>query len=136
MKITDVRARRVRVGLEPPFRAAWDPEPRRAFEATLVSIETDEGITGVGSGDTMDGFEAYEEHFLGMVMRMGEGLTHAGTQALMADPGPPGIERTCGEPSLALLAEAEARRHVLNLLQVEMRVSRAAGDVSHAAERI
>ena len=49
----------------PAVPAAWDPDPRRHFDATIVSVETDEGVTGVGSGDTMDGFEAYEHLFLG-----------------------------------------------------------------------
>src|SRR5438309_400413 len=64
MKITDVRVRRLRAGLEPPFRAAWDPVPRTFFDATLVFVDTDEGITGVGSGDTMDGFEPFIPLFL------------------------------------------------------------------------
>ena len=39
--------------------------PRRHFDATLVRVETDEGITGYGSGDTMDGFEPFESLFTG-----------------------------------------------------------------------
>ena len=58
MKITAIRLDRMRRPLDPPFRAAWDPVPRRHFDATLVRVETDEGITGFGSGDTMDGFAA------------------------------------------------------------------------------
>jgi D-galactarolactone cycloisomerase len=65
VKITAVRLRRVALELDPPFAAAWDPVPRRRFEATLVLVETDEGLTGVGSGDTMDGFEPYEHLFVG-----------------------------------------------------------------------
>ncbi len=65
MKITDVRVRRVRAALEPPFYAAWDPVPRRSFDATLVFVDTDEGVTGVGSGDTMDGFEQFTDLFVG-----------------------------------------------------------------------
>ncbi len=65
MKITAVRLDRLRLDLDPPFHAAWDPVPRRHFDATLVRVETDEGIVGVGSGDTMDGFEAFEHLFLG-----------------------------------------------------------------------
>ena len=53
------------VPLEPPFAAAWDPEPRRTFAVTIVRVETDEGLIGIGSGDTMDGFEAYEHLFVG-----------------------------------------------------------------------
>jgi L-alanine-DL-glutamate epimerase-like enolase superfamily enzyme len=65
MKITAIRLTRMTLPLDPPFSAAWDPNPRRDFPATLVTVETDAGIVGVGSGDTMDGFEAYEHLFLG-----------------------------------------------------------------------
>jgi L-alanine-DL-glutamate epimerase-like enolase superfamily enzyme len=65
VKITAIRLDRMRLPLDPPFRAAWDPVPRRWFDATLVRVETDEGVTGFGSGDTMAGFGAYEELFLG-----------------------------------------------------------------------
>ena len=65
MKITAIRLDRMRLPLDPPFRAAWDPVPRRHFDATLVRVETDEGITGFGSGDTMDGFGAFADLFIG-----------------------------------------------------------------------
>ena len=65
MKITAIRLDRMRLPLDPPFPAAWDPVPRRHFDATLVRVETDEGITGFGSGDTMDGFEPFADLFLG-----------------------------------------------------------------------
>jgi L-alanine-DL-glutamate epimerase-like enolase superfamily enzyme len=65
VKIERVRLERRSIELDPPFHAAWDPEPRRSFEATLVLVETDEGLTGIGSGDTMDGFERYERLFVG-----------------------------------------------------------------------
>jgi D-galactarolactone cycloisomerase len=65
VKITKIRLERRTLPLDPPFLAAWDPNPRTSFEATLVFVETDEGLTGIGSGDTMDGFERYEHHFLG-----------------------------------------------------------------------
>ncbi len=65
MKIERVRLERRSIELDPPFHAAWDPEPRRSFEATLVLVETDEGLAGIGSGDTMDGFERYEHLFVG-----------------------------------------------------------------------
>ena len=64
MRITAIRLRRVAHELDPPFEPAWDPVPRRRFEATIVLVETDEGLTGIGSGDTMDGFEAYEHLFI------------------------------------------------------------------------
>lgn len=65
MKITGVRLRRLSCPLDPPFVAAWDPSPRGSFDATLVLVETDEGLVGVGSGDTMDGFERFEHLFVG-----------------------------------------------------------------------
>lgn len=65
MRITGIRLTRLVLPLDPPFNAAWDPNPRTTFPATLVEVETDAGVIGVGSGDTMDGFEAYEHLFLG-----------------------------------------------------------------------
>jgi L-alanine-DL-glutamate epimerase-like enolase superfamily enzyme len=65
MKITNIRLDRLRLELDPPFYAAWDPVPRRWFNASIVRVETDEGITGIGSGDTMDGFDAYKHLFIG-----------------------------------------------------------------------
>jgi D-galactarolactone cycloisomerase len=65
VRIERVRLERRSIELDPPFHAAWDPEPRRSFEATIVLVETDEGLTGIGSGDTMDGFERYEHLFVG-----------------------------------------------------------------------
>jgi D-galactarolactone cycloisomerase len=65
VRITRIRIERRTLELDSPFLAAWDPDPRLSFEATLVFVETDEGVTGVGSGDTMDGFERYEELFTG-----------------------------------------------------------------------
>jgi D-galactarolactone cycloisomerase len=65
VKITGVRVVRVSRALDPPFRAAWDPNPRRTTEATLVFVDTDEGLTGVGSGDTMSDFPRYARHFVG-----------------------------------------------------------------------
>lgn len=65
MKIIDIRIKRLSHDLDPPFYAAWDPTPRRIFKATLVFVDTDEGLTGVGSGDTMAGFEGFEHLFLG-----------------------------------------------------------------------
>jgi L-alanine-DL-glutamate epimerase-like enolase superfamily enzyme len=65
VRITAIRLERLVLPLDPAFPAAWDPVPRRSFGATLVRVETDEGVTGIGSGDTMDGFEAFEHLFVG-----------------------------------------------------------------------
>jgi D-galactarolactone cycloisomerase len=50
MRIAAVETRVYRYPLEPPLRVAWDPRPRRAQEATLVLVHTDEGMSGLASG--------------------------------------------------------------------------------------
>jgi len=65
LRITAVKLQRLRIELEPPFEAAWDPTPRHRFDATIVRVETDAGLVGIGSGDTMGGFEAFEHLFTG-----------------------------------------------------------------------
>jgi len=65
MRITAIRCQQLTVPLDPPFPAAWDPIPRTRFAITLVRVETDEGVVGIGSGDTMDGFDAFAHLFLG-----------------------------------------------------------------------
>jgi L-alanine-DL-glutamate epimerase-like enolase superfamily enzyme len=65
VKIITIRLDRMRLPLDPPFSAAWDPVPRRHFDATLVRVETDAGLVGYGSGDTMDGFGAFADLFIG-----------------------------------------------------------------------
>jgi D-galactarolactone cycloisomerase len=65
MRVTAIRTQRLRLPLDPPFNAAWDPTPRRAFEATVVRVETDAGLVGIGSGDTMAGFDEFEHLFIG-----------------------------------------------------------------------
>jgi D-galactarolactone cycloisomerase len=65
VRITAIRCQRLVLPLEPPFYAAWDPTPRRSFEATIVRVETDEGLVGIGSGDTMNGFDDFVSGFVG-----------------------------------------------------------------------
>jgi L-alanine-DL-glutamate epimerase-like enolase superfamily enzyme len=65
VKITAIRIQRLRLPLHPPFYPAWDPDPRVEFGATIVRVQTDEGVTGIGSGDTMGGFEEFERLFVG-----------------------------------------------------------------------
>jgi L-alanine-DL-glutamate epimerase-like enolase superfamily enzyme len=65
VRITGIRLDRLVMPLDPAFPAAWDPVPRRSFAATIVRVETDEGVVGIGSGDSMDGFEAYRHLFVG-----------------------------------------------------------------------
>ena len=65
VKITGIRLDRLVLPLDPPFPAAWDPRPRTTFGATIVRVETDAGLVGIGSGDTMAGFEAFSHLFVG-----------------------------------------------------------------------
>jgi D-galactarolactone cycloisomerase len=65
MQITAIRLQRLVLPLDPPFFAAWDPVPRRSFEATIVRVETDAGLVGVASGDTMSGFDEFVPLFVG-----------------------------------------------------------------------
>jgi L-alanine-DL-glutamate epimerase-like enolase superfamily enzyme len=111
MKITAIRRQRLRLPLDPPFYAAWDPAPRRSFEATVVRVETDDGLVGIGSGDTMTGFEEFERLFVGQdplqVARHARSLEtisfHAGRywplEAALWDL----LGQACGEPVATLL---------------------------------
>lgn len=65
MLITDITVEPLRIELDPPFVAAWDPVPRGRFDATLVRVWTSDGVVGVGSGDTMAGFADFAGHFVG-----------------------------------------------------------------------
>src|ERR1044071_1496997 len=58
VKITAIRLSRLRRPLDPPFLAAWDPVPRRWVGAPLVRVDTDEGLTGYGSGGSWEGLGA------------------------------------------------------------------------------
>lgn len=63
--ITRIEISHHRLPLDPPFPAAWDPQPRTHFPATVVRVYDDAGHVGVGSGDAMYGFSDYESYFLG-----------------------------------------------------------------------
>jgi L-alanine-DL-glutamate epimerase-like enolase superfamily enzyme len=65
MKITGITVTNHRLPLDPPFHASWDPQPRTRFQATIVRVATDEGLVGIGSGDTMLGFAGHERFFIG-----------------------------------------------------------------------
>jgi len=38
VKITAITLHRLRLPLDPPFEAAWDPEPRRHFDACWTPV--------------------------------------------------------------------------------------------------
>lgn len=64
-KISAIKISHHRLALDPPFRPSWDTNPRTSFLVTVVRVETDEGVTGVGSGDLMLGFGGHEHLFIG-----------------------------------------------------------------------
>jgi L-alanine-DL-glutamate epimerase-like enolase superfamily enzyme len=66
MKITGIETRRYRFPLDPPFRAAWDPVPRGAVEATLVAVSSDEDVTGYASGDHLPDAAELERWLVGV----------------------------------------------------------------------
>ena len=53
MHIAAIETRAYRYPLDPPFSAAWDPEPRTFQEATIVVVRSDEDIEGYASGDAV-----------------------------------------------------------------------------------
>lgn len=65
MTIASITITHHQLPLDPPFPAAWDPQPRRAFPATIVRITDDSGLVGIGSGDPMPGIEDYLGLFVG-----------------------------------------------------------------------
>jgi len=63
--ITRIEISHHELPLDPPFPAAWDPTPRTRFPATIVRVHDDAGHVGVGSGDSMYGFDDYRALFVG-----------------------------------------------------------------------
>jgi len=54
-----------RLKLDPPFPAAWDTQPRRAFPVAVVRVIDDSGAEGLGVGDPFRGLVDYEHLFIG-----------------------------------------------------------------------
>jgi L-alanine-DL-glutamate epimerase-like enolase superfamily enzyme len=65
MRISDITITHHVLPLDPPFRPSWDGRPRTGHPATIVRVSTDEGLTGIGSGDSMLGFAGHEHLFIG-----------------------------------------------------------------------
>ncbi len=72
MKIAAVETRRYRFPFDPPLRAAWDPEPRAAQDATLVVVRSDDGIEGYASGDALPDEELLRDRLVGLDPRRTE----------------------------------------------------------------
>lgn len=65
MKITAIEITQHQLPLDPPFHPSWSSRPRVKFDATIVRVNTDAGLTGIGSGDYMLGFAGHEHVFVG-----------------------------------------------------------------------
>ena len=65
VKITGVEITTHRLAFDPPFNASWDSKPRTFWDAAIVRVHTDAGLTGIGSGDMMLGFSGHEHLFIG-----------------------------------------------------------------------
>jgi D-galactarolactone cycloisomerase len=75
VKITRIETRVYRYPLDPPFRAAWDPVPREAQDATVILVHTDEGVTGVASGgDGLPDRELLERLLIGLDVLRSEAI--------------------------------------------------------------
>lgn len=62
--IDSIEIHHYRLPLDPPFRAAWDPQPRTSHTSTLVRVRAGD-YEGVGSGDAMLGLAGHESLFIG-----------------------------------------------------------------------
>jgi L-alanine-DL-glutamate epimerase-like enolase superfamily enzyme len=65
VKIAAIEISRHSLPLDPPYLASFDSKPRTRSDTTVVRITTDEGVTGVGAGYALQGFEGCEDLFIG-----------------------------------------------------------------------
>ena len=65
-RISGLEVRRYAFPLDPPFRAAWDPVPRTAAEASLVIVHSDDGLSGYASGDHLPDAALLERLLVGL----------------------------------------------------------------------
>ena len=65
MRITGLEARRYTIPLDPPFNAAWDPQPRERFEDTIVIVDTDSGVRGYAGGAPVPDLKLLESLLVG-----------------------------------------------------------------------
>ena len=62
MRLHSIETRSYRLPLDPPFFAAWDPEPRTHLDATLTIVTADDGAQGFASGDALPDRALLERH--------------------------------------------------------------------------
>ncbi len=65
MRIASIETRVYRYPFDPPFSAAWDPEPRTQQDATIVIVRSDDGVEGYASGDGVPDRELLERLLVG-----------------------------------------------------------------------
>jgi D-galactarolactone cycloisomerase len=65
MRISALETRRYEVPFEPPFHAAWDPEPRTKQRATVTIVHSDDGVAGYAGGDDLPDAELLERLLVG-----------------------------------------------------------------------
>jgi L-alanine-DL-glutamate epimerase-like enolase superfamily enzyme len=66
VRIASIETRVYRYPLDPPFVAAWDPQPRRHQDATIAVVRSDDGVEGYASGDGVPDRELLERLLVGM----------------------------------------------------------------------
>ncbi|MBA2741907.1 MAG: mandelate racemase/muconate lactonizing enzyme family protein [Actinobacteria bacterium] len=66
MRIASIETLRYRYPLDPPFAAAWDPEPRTYQDATVAIVRSDDGVDGYASGDDVPDRELLERLLVGL----------------------------------------------------------------------
>jgi D-galactarolactone cycloisomerase len=66
VRIAGIEVRRYAFPLDPPFRAAWDPAPRRSVEASVVIVRSDDGLAGYASGADLPDAAVLEALLVGL----------------------------------------------------------------------
>jgi D-galactarolactone cycloisomerase len=66
VRIAGIEVRRYAFPLDPPFKAAWDPAPRRAQEASIAIVRSDDGLAGYASGDNLPDAGVLERLLVGL----------------------------------------------------------------------
>jgi D-galactarolactone cycloisomerase len=66
VRIAAIETRRYRYPLDPPFAAAWDPQPRTHQDATIAIVRSEDGLEGYASGDGVPDRELLERLLVGV----------------------------------------------------------------------